>query len=145
MRILLAPPVNNKPLKESLQKLGAKQKQIEAWLIAVNNCNKNNSLPLNNHRQIKNSSQKISQQEMLQKNYSQDLPIPTDNWDAVRLFILLATQWRINDVKPIGIDYSAIKPTAELAQIKLSQLIFEKIRFMEQETLKIFSEITTAS
>ncbi len=145
MRILLAPPVNNKPLKESLLKLGAKQKQIEAWLIAVNNSNKNNSLPLNNHRQIKNSSQKISQQEMLQKNYSQDLPIPPDNWDAVRLFILLATQWRINDVKPIGIDYSAIKPTAELAQIKLSQLIFEKIRFMEQETLKIFSEITTAS
>ena len=129
MRILLAPPINNKPLQESLKNLGAEQKQIDAWVIAVNN-----------HKQMKDSSQKI-----LQQDNSQKLSVPPNNWDAVRLFILLATQWRINGTKPIGIDYSAIEPTARLAEIKVSQLIFEKIRFMEQATLEMLAGLTSYS
>ena len=133
MRIFLAPPIDNKPLQESLKNLGAKQKQIDAWMIAVNNY----------------KHMKLSSQEILQENNSQELlqelSIPPNNWDAVRLFILLATQWRINGTKPIGIDYSAIEPTARLAEIKVSQLIFEKIRFMEQTTLEMLSGITEYS
>ena len=57
MRIFLAPPIDNKPLQESLKNLGAKQKQIDAWMIAVNN-----------YKHMKHSSQ-----EILQENNSQEL------------------------------------------------------------------------
>ena len=165
MRVLLTPSVNNNPLQESLKKLGAQQKQIDAWILAVNKYHKNKPMLINEHEQLENClqenclqenclqencsqqncSQRMLQNELSQEDCSTDLPVPPNNWNAVRLFMLLATQWRVSDAKPIGIDYSAIEPTARLAEIKLSQLIFEKIRLMEQTTLEIYAELTTAS
>ncbi len=183
--MLLTPSVNNNPLQESLKKLGAQQKQIDAWILAVNKYHKNKPMLINEHEQLENClqenclqenclhencsqenclqenclqencsqqncsqqncSQRMLQNELSQEDCSTDLPVPPNNWNAVRLFMLLATQWRVSDAKPIGIDYSAIEPTARLAEIKLSQLIFEKIRLMEQTTLEIYAELTTAS
>lgn len=71
------------------------------------------------------------------------LPIARPNWEALRLFLLLATQWRLEANRPIGIDYRAIEPTAKLAAIKISEALFEKLRFMEQIAIKIYSEITS--
>ena len=68
------------------------------------------------------------------------MPIAKQNWQALNLFLLLATQWRINADRPTGIDYSAIAPTAQLAGITLSATLFEQIRRMEQEALEIFAK-----
>ena len=71
------------------------------------------------------------------------MPIAKQNWQALNLFLLLATQWRINGDRPTGIDYSAIAPTAQLAGITLSAILFEQIRRMEQEALEIFGRKNT--
>ena len=106
---MLSPPSSTSELEQSLQQLGASKKQINAW--------KNN---------------------LFATTDTKPMPIAKQNWQALNLFLLLATQWRIFADKPTGIDYSAITPTARLAGIALSPALFEQIRRMEQVALDIF-------
>ncbi len=108
---MLSPPASTFELEQSLQQLGASQKQINAW----------------RHNLNATPTPKI-------------MPIAKQNWQALNLFLLLATQWRIDGAHPTGIDYSAIAPTAQLADITLSPSLFEQIRRMEQEALDIFAK-----
>ena len=111
MRRLLLPPSSTRELEQSLQKLGATKTQIESW---------NKTL---NPTQDKNP-----------------MPIAKQNWHALNLFLLLATQWRIDGGNPTGIDYSAIAPAAKLADVTLSPVLFEQLRRMEQAALDIFAD-----
>ena len=68
------------------------------------------------------------------------MPIAKQNWQALNLFLLLATQWRVDGDTPIGIDYCAIAPTAKLAGINISFSLFEQLRRMEQVALDVFAK-----
>ncbi len=108
---MLSPPSSTLELEQSLQHLGASQKQINAW----------------RHNLNPTPTSKI-------------MPIAKQNWQALNLFLLLATQWRIDAAHPTGIDYSAIAPTAKLADITMSPTLFDKIRRMEQDALDILAK-----
>ncbi len=61
---------------------------------------------------------------------------------AVALFFALDTQWRRHAMtgQRIGIDYAAIKPTAELAGIELTPAILPALRVMEDAALGALAE-----
>ncbi|HEY9081344.1 DUF1799 domain-containing protein [Magnetovibrio sp.] len=64
------------------------------------------------------------------------------NADAVRLFVMLKTQWRFAglDGAPMGLDYQAIEPTARLAGIETTPKLFNKLRVMEYAALSEIAE-----
>ena len=107
---MLSPPASSLELEQSLQNLGASQQQINAW-----------------------------RQNLHPPTNTAPMSIPQQNWQALNLFLLLSTQWRIDGNKPTGIDYGAIAPTAQLAGVTLSPPLFEKLRCMEQVALDIFN------
>ena len=108
---MLSPPSSTLELEKSLQQLGASKKQINAW-----------------------------QHNLNARTNTKPMPVAKHNWQALNLFLLLATQWRIHGNTPTGIDYSAIAPTAQLAGITLSTNLFAQIRRMEQIALDIFAQ-----
>ncbi|RIK92627.1 MAG: hypothetical protein DCC73_11980 [Proteobacteria bacterium] len=71
------------------------------------------------------------------------MEIPPDQVEAVTLFFSLATQWREGFSGRIGLDYAAIRPTAEMAGIELTPDLFRDLRAMETEALKVWSEKRT--
>lgn len=48
----------------------------------------------------------------------------------------LGTQWRTGMAGALGLEYGAIKPTAEMAGIELRPEVFVDLRTMEAEALK---------
>lgn len=65
-------------------------------------------------------------------------------WPAVRLFSALDTQWRVvagsGGMVRLGLDYGAIPVTARLMGLKdeaMSRTLFQQLRILEDETLKI--------
>lgn len=69
------------------------------------------------------------------------LEVPAADADAVALFFALATQWRFHAMggHRIGLDYSAIRPTAELSAIALSPGTMADLRLMEGAALDAFA------
>lgn len=67
--------------------------------------------------------------------------VPVADADPVNLFFALDTQWRRHAMsgQRIGIDYTAIRPTAELYDIPMSPELMADIRMMEAAAL---SEMT---
>ena len=63
--------------------------------------------------------------------------------DIVALFLALDTQWRRHPMagSRMGIDYSAIRPTADLYEIALSPSIMADIRLMESAALAEFAKV----
>lgn len=65
------------------------------------------------------------------------------NWQAVRAFLALSTQWRTAvlstlaraRVVRLGLDYAAIEPTLRLLGMKRPRRIFEQLVLMEDEAL----------
>ncbi len=68
--------------------------------------------------------------------------IHADNLETVALFSALATQWRHAGMTGIrvGLDYRAIPPTAQAMGIELTRELFEGLRVMESEALKVMRE-----
>ncbi|KPA87070.1 Phage related hypothetical protein (DUF1799) [Pseudomonas asplenii] len=73
-----------------------------------------------------------------------ELGIWPDNWDSLRVFEALSTQWRTGAFGATGLDYTAIPATASMLGIKRSELpdIFPDIRIMEIEALAVMAEAT---
>lgn len=73
-----------------------------------------------------------------------------ENWEAVNVFLALATQWRMVGVATFGaarivqtgIDYVALEPVMRLMGIKRSRRaqIFARIRLMEDAALEVIME-----
>lgn len=56
------------------------------------------------------------------------------------LFSALQTQWRVGMCGPTGLDYAAMPVTAQGMQIDLTPDVFEQVRVMEAEALRLFAE-----
>lgn len=67
------------------------------------------------------------------------IEIAPDEAPSALLFLSLGTQWRWGPDRPVGLDYSAIAPTAELIGVKLGVAEFSDLKTMEAEALKVFA------
>lgn len=80
----------------------------------------------------------------LEKQRAEDVlhEVPVEDSAIVTLFFALDTQWRRHAMSGvrIGIDYAAIRPTAELYQIELSSELMADIRMMEAAALAQFAD-----
>lgn len=71
---------------------------------------------------------------------------PFELWDVnepvFRLFDALGTQWRHAGMSAVrvGLDYGAIKPTAEGVEVAFTPEIFDGLRAMEHAALQVWSE-----
>jgi len=70
------------------------------------------------------------------------IEVHQDNWEVVRLFAALNTQWRRAGLgaHPTGLDYTAIRPTAEGLGIELDPARFQEIRLMEAGAMMQMAE-----
>jgi len=70
-----------------------------------------------------------------------DIEIHPDDVPVVGLFMALKTQWLRHPFtgQRMGIDYAAVKPTAELAEIDLPRGILPKLQAMEGAALETFA------
>ncbi|MBA2718524.1 MAG: DUF1799 domain-containing protein [Chloroflexi bacterium] len=64
--------------------------------------------------------------------------------DAVGLFMALQTQWKwigagMAGAFRSGIDYPAIAPTAAALDVKLTADLFNDIRLLERESLRVWN------
>lgn len=71
-----------------------------------------------------------------------DVEIHRDDAGIVALFFALDTQWRRHPFSGqlAGLDYAAIKPTAELACIEVTPATLPGLRAMEQAALATLAE-----
>lgn len=71
-----------------------------------------------------------------------------DNEISVRLFLALSTQWRCQSLSTLGraviirtgLDYAAIEATQRLTGLVLDDNDFARLRLLESEALKAWSE-----
>lgn len=65
-----------------------------------------------------------------------------DNLEAFNLFVAMQTQWRIGMNGATGIDYSALPTVMDLYPVpqERRRALFEDIRLMEREALKVMAE-----
>lgn len=72
-----------------------------------------------------------------QTRESSTFEIWPDMATAVVLFFALDTQWKRGAFGDLhGLDYSAIRPTADLLGLVLEESTFHDLRIMESETLR---------
>jgi hypothetical protein len=69
-------------------------------------------------------------------------PVWPENAAAFEAFAALQTQWRVGMGGPIGLDYAAVPVVLELQGVAPSERrrVFDDLRVMEAEALKVFSE-----
>ena len=69
-------------------------------------------------------------------------PVWQENDLPFGVFAALQTQWRIGMGGPTGLDYAAVPVVMELYEVpaKDRRQVFDDIRVMESEALKVFSE-----
>lgn len=65
-----------------------------------------------------------------------------ENVDAVRLFELMMSQWRVGPAGPTGLDYAAVPAVARLLRLRGGALreAFGGLRVMEGEALRAMAE-----
>lgn len=79
-----------------------------------------------------------ARQRDLQESKAATFEIWPDMADAVVLFFAMDTQWKkgaFGDL--IGLDYAALRPTADLLGLSLGEQSFHDVRIMESETLRV--------
>jgi len=69
----------------------------------------------------------------------QDIEVGPDEHDAVMLFLSMSTQWRSHPMTGhrLGLDYSAVGPTAQMLGITMTPALFADLREMEATALVV--------
>jgi len=65
-----------------------------------------------------------------------------ENWQALQVFITLATQWNVAYGGYVGLRYEALHPVFEACGIKKKARaeMFQTLRVMENEALSVINE-----
>lgn len=65
-----------------------------------------------------------------------------ENWDAVRVFLAMGTQWRFAGMAgvPSGLDYAALPMVLRCLRLRPNETLFEQLRVMEAGALEVFSD-----
>lgn len=72
-----------------------------------------------------------------------EIEIPAADAPIVALFFALDTQWRRHPFtgQRTGLDYAAIKPTAELAGVEITPTTLPGLRAMEVAAIQAIAEV----
>jgi len=79
--------------------------------------------------------------ELIQEEEAPAVPAFEENRQAIELFLLLKTQWRVGMAGPIGLDYAGLRAGAAMAGKRLTPALFEDLRQMEAGALDGFAEL----
>jgi hypothetical protein len=86
----------------------------------------------------------IGAPDRLQKLFKEkaEVDVYPENWPAVEVFSSVMTQWRIGMSGPTGLDYAVLPGVMEMIGIgrKDRRDVFDGVRVMESEALKVLSE-----
>jgi len=63
-----------------------------------------------------------------------------ENWEPFEVFRLTLTQWRVSFGGPTGLDYTAVSAVMGLRSVEDPADCLERVRVMELEYLRRFSE-----
>ncbi len=65
-----------------------------------------------------------------------------ENWNALRLFQALRTQWRVGPGGPVGLDYAALPTVLRLIGLRRrdAREAFEGLQVMEGEALAWYAQ-----
>ncbi len=67
----------------------------------------------------------------------QDLAVLAENWDTVRAFCAVQTQWRYGSSgHATGLDYAGVQAAVQALGIRL-RAVFDGLRVMEAEVLQV--------
>lgn len=71
-----------------------------------------------------------------------EIEVHVDDAATVALFLALDTQWRRHPFTGhrAGLDYAAIKPTADLAGLEITPAVLPGLRVMEQAAIAAIAE-----
>ena len=63
-----------------------------------------------------------------------------ENWDALRVFLAMSTQWRIGGMAgvPAGLDYGALPMVLRFLRLKPDPDLFDRLQVMEGAALDAF-------
>ncbi len=69
------------------------------------------------------------------------IDLPEEDEPAVRLFLAMSTQWRVEGFsgRRLGMDYAVLPATAEMLGIARDPATFHALRIMEAEALSVFA------
>lgn len=69
-------------------------------------------------------------------------PVLGENFDAVRLLMACATQWRRAGMAgvPLGLEYTGVEAAARMMDPPISPVPFEQIQILEEAALKVMIE-----
>ncbi len=82
------------------------------------------------------------------KNREQKIEVEPENWNAVRVFIALQTQWhyqprsngKVSLLSRTGLDYTAVPVVCSAHALDLDEELLTQIRALESESLAIYAE-----
>jgi hypothetical protein len=60
-----------------------------------------------------------------------DFGVWPENWDAMRAFLAVQTQWSTGMGGPTGLDYTRVRSGLELAGVPVTQELFSQLRTLE--------------
>ncbi|AUG53940.1 DUF1799 domain-containing protein [Thalassospira marina] len=88
------------------------------------------------------SEDQISQWLSQQQKQNSEFAVRPENWPAVELFLVAATQWRLaTNGAPYGLDYAGVELAARWAELKITPELFADLRIMEQAAIAKFAEL----
>jgi hypothetical protein len=73
----------------------------------------------------------------------EEFAVHPDNWDALRVFLVLGTQWRWiagpMGARAAGLDYAAVAPTLALMGMAATPRLFAQLQTMEGTALEVWA------
>lgn len=70
-----------------------------------------------------------------------DFQVHDDCWPALELFLGCDTQWRLDEGRPIGLDFTAVAVVARAIRRRLDREVFDQLKTMEAAALAAWREI----
>lgn len=78
----------------------------------------------------------------------QALDVEPENWNAVRVFLALQTQWhyqsrsngKVSLLSRTGLDYAAIPAVCGAHAVALDEAMLDQLRILETESLAVYAE-----
>lgn len=88
------------------------------------------------------SEDQISQWLSQQQKQNSEFAVRPENWPAVELFLVAATQWRLSaNGSPYGLDYQGVELAARWAKVQITPELFADLRIMEQAAIAKFAKL----
>lgn len=62
-----------------------------------------------------------------------------ENWETVKMFLRIQTQWRVGMSGPVGLDYAPLEWLCRIYKVEDPALVFTGLQVMEYTALSCFN------